>query len=421
MNALRRIGPYLPAVTVMIVLAVVWIVFQRELDDWFAGRPLATPAQEHVHDDTGAGEAGRVAYWTCPMHPSVRAVEAGKCPICHMDLTPVTHEELASGTVRIDAQRRQLIGVTTAPVARRDLLPEVVAQGVVRAPETSLADVTPRVAGRITRMLVDAVGQRVTAGQLLAEVESPDLYAAQAEYLAAVAQRPELGLANLARAARARLTLFGMDESAIKALAQSGKATGRLTLRAPHAGVVMRRDVVMGSPVGPEAAAFRIGALDPIWIEASLYELDTAFAEVGLEARVTLPYLPGFEARGTIAFVQPLLDPDTRTLTVRIELPNGDGRLRPDMYAEVHLMRRLPGRLVVPIEAVVYTGPRRLVFVDLGEGRMKPIEVTIGARDGKDVEVLSGLAEGEVVVTSGNFLIGAESRLRSALGMWGTP
>ncbi len=420
MSFFRRIGPYLPALTVIVVLTTCIIVFRHELDDWFAGRTSVAPAASDSHG-ASPGDGRAVAYWTCPMHPSVRLPEAVPCPICHMDLTPVTHAELSSGTVRIDAQRRQLIGVTTAPVTRRELAPVVVAQGVVRAPEAALADVTARVSGRITRMLVKSVGERVSAGQLLAELESPDLYAAQAEYLAAAAQGPEVGLTNLARAARSRLLLFGMDEGAIRALAQSGKATGRLALRAPHDGVVMRRDVVAGSPVGPDAAAFRIGGLDPIWIEASLYELDTAFAEVGLAARVTMPYLPGFEALGTIAFVQPVLDPDTRTLTVRIELPNADGRLRPDMYAEVRLLRRLPARLTVPIEAVVYTGPRRLVFLDLGDGRMKPVEVTIGARDGEHVEVLTGLEEGNVVVTSGNFLIGAESRLRSALGMWGTP
>ncbi|MFO0745974.1 MAG: efflux RND transporter periplasmic adaptor subunit [Myxococcota bacterium] len=512
MSWFRRVLPYVPALVTMTVVLVLALVFQRELEDWFSGRPfgegaLATPRtidvgplrvayasrpakapagdslelylgvgdRDGVLRDDASVEAGDlaveargrgqftlvvpvpevgaravtlsirsgaeqgsvtlrvmggrsiavdgdaltgIAWWTCPMHPSVHAPEDGLCPICRMELTPVTHEELTSGTVRVDARRRQLIGVTTAPVVRGDLHLTARATAVVRIPEGAIQAVTSRSGGWVESVAVNATGQVVQAGDVLAEVSSPDLFAAEAEWLAAAGRSPELGLRDMARATRERLRLLGLDDAAVRALGRAGRADGKLALRAPIAGTVIERAAVAGAPAPMDAPLFRIAALDPIWVEARVHELDAGLAEVGAAVQVSVPYLGGQVFDGKVTSVLPVLDPMTRTLTVRVVLPNPDGRLKADMFADVVFDKVLSDRVVVPTDAVIWTGPRRIVFVDLGDGRMKPVEVQVGARGPDGWEVLSGLAVGDEVVTSGHFLLGAESRLRSAMGTW---
>jgi len=182
--------------------------------------------------------------------------------------------------------------------------------------------------------------------------------------------------------------------------------------------VVVEKNVVEGASVQPGMTLFRIAGLDRVWVEAEVYESELPLVEVGQEAVVTFPYLPGVERRGTVAFLYPYLDPATRTGRVRVELPNPDGALKPDMFAHVTLVRDLGEKLVVPEQAVLYAGPRSFVFVDLGEGRLKPQQVQTGRKDDGWLEILSGLEEGDVIVTSGNFLIAAESRLKSAIEQW---
>jgi len=364
------------------------------------------------------GEApSGVAWWTCSMHPSVHAPDDGLCPICRMELTPVTHEELASGAVRLDARRRQLIGVTTAPVTRGTLHLEAHASGVVRLPEGALRDVTPRVVGWFDAVHVEATGQEVRAGELLAELSSPELFALQAEYLAASRRGGELGLGEAVAALRTRLRLVGQDAAA---LAARGRADGRIGLRAPIAGTIVARDAVAGAPAAADRPAFRIAALDPVWIDTRVHEGDAPLAEVGAAARVSFAFRPSVTREARVSVVLPALDPETRTLVARLVLDNPAGaeRLLPDMLADVVLVKELADRVIVPAEAVIWTGPRRLVFVDRGDGRLAPVDVEVGARGREGYEVVRGLAPGDVVVTSGQFLIGAESRLRSALGAW---
>jgi Cu(I)/Ag(I) efflux system membrane fusion protein len=191
-----------------------------------------------------------------------------------------------------------------------------------------------------------------------------------------------------------------------------------LPILAPASGYVIEKDIVEGAAALPGIRLYRIAALDKVWIEAQVYELDLGHVKKGQKAVVSLPYQDGEAREGTVAYVYPYLDPTSRTGRVRIELANPDLAFKPDMYANVELRVDLGPRLQVPIESVVYTGPRRLVFLDLGEGRIRPQEVTLGARSAEKVEVKSGLAEGQVIVASANFLVAAESRIRSAAAFW---
>ena len=210
----------------------------------------------------------------------------------------------------------------------------------------------------------------------------------------------------------------------MRALCWRGKkdvAVERVPILSPAAGHVIEKNVIAGAAVEPGTTLFRIAGLERVWVEAEVYESELALLAAGDAATVTLAYLPGRTFAGRIAFVYPWLDGATRTGRVRIELANPGLALKPEMYAEVAFERALGDRLAVPDEAILYAGDRRYVFLDLGEGRLRPQVVTPGQRAGEWVEILDGLAPGDVVVTSGNFLIAAEARLKLALDHWAEP
>lgn len=367
--------------------------------------------------DATAGGDDEIAYYTCSMHPSVKSDEPGACPICSMDLTPVTKGEQESGVLRVDGQRSQKIGVRYAPAKRQKLSRSVVAVGEVNADENRLADVTLRTEGWIDKLHVEETGEYVKKGQALLDLYSPDILTASEEVLAA---RRATGAARerLVAAADRKLLLLGVTRSQLKRLVARGKARDRITVSSPTNGYVVEKSVVEGDHVQKGMSLLRIADLSEVWVDAQVYESDLPLVKLGQSVSVTLPFVPGQRFEGSIGYIHPRLDPQTRTVRVRVVLDNPDLTLRPGMYADVKIDVDLGERLVIPREAVVYSGTRRLVFVDLGEGRLQPKEVEVGVRAGGMIEVLDGVAEGERVVSSGNFLIAAESRIRSATTIW---
>lgn len=363
-----------------------------------------------------------IAYYTCPMHPEVEESAPGKCPICGMELTPVTETDLREGTIVVDQVRRQQIGVRTALAEPRPLVLEIRAVGKVQYDETRLSDVNLRMSGWVERLLVDETGQRVRKGQTLFTLYSPELYAAQVELLTALRQREEGGanvLSTLANAAKQRLRLLGMSDPQVQRLVRRGKAWEHMPITAPSSGHVIEKSVVEGAYVEAGTRVYRIADLSRIWVDVDVYEADLAYLEVGTPVRVQLPYAQNESFEGHLDYIYPTLNDKARTARARVVLSNDKLQLKPDMYANVFLDVDLGERLAVPDSAVVYTGPRRLVFVDLGEGRLRPMEVKLGVHAGGYYEILEGLKEGDLVVTSGNFLIAAESRIRSAIEYWG--
>jgi Cu(I)/Ag(I) efflux system membrane fusion protein len=252
----------------------------------------------------------------------------------------------------------------------------------------------------------------VRKGQVLFTLFSPELFASQQEYLLALKRSGAHGDDALLKASRSRLHQWGLDDAQIDAIARRGEPLENVPFLARSSGTVIEKNVVEGAAVEPGMKLFRIAPLDRVWVEAEVYEADLPSVQVGQSATVTLPFLPGRTFEGKVDFVYPYLAGETRTGKIRVELANPKLELKPDMYADVTFHRDLGQRLLVPSSAVIYTGPRRLVFVDLGEGRLKPQEVQLGVRGADAFEVLDGLQEGDMVVTSGNFLIAAESRLR---------
>ncbi|HVV83379.1 MAG TPA: efflux RND transporter periplasmic adaptor subunit [Kofleriaceae bacterium] len=330
----------------------------------------------------------------------------------------------AADSVRIDPARWQAIGVTTGPVIEGPMSLDIRATGRLTYDETRLTDVTLKVGGFVTDLRVAATGQAVRKGEILFTLYSPELYAAQQEYLFALKSRaaasgPLAGGGDaLVRASEKKLRLWGLSAAQLAAIAAKGEPIENVAFPSPASGYVIEKDLVEGASFEAGMRLFRIAALDTIWVEASLYEGDLGFIKPGTTAGVALGYTPGVEYDGKVTFVYPYLDPMTRTGRVRIALANRGLALKPDMYATVTFHVALGKRVQVPAAAIIYTGPRRIVFVDAGKGSLRAQEITTGAESGDTVEVLSGLSAGDVVVTSGNFLVAAESRLRSTTNLW---
>lgn len=375
-----------------------------------------------------SGAPGEIDHYTCSMHPSVKQKAPGTCPICGMDLIPVTKEQQEQGVVMIDEARRQLIGVRTAPVIEGPMRDTFRAVGRVTYDESALADVNLKVRGWITQLLVNQTGQRVERGQTLFTMYSPELYNAQQDFLLATQGTTALAMSSsdaapprsesFARAARQRLRLLGMGDAQIDAVAKRGAPMESIPVPSPASGFVIEKNVVEGAAVDAGMRLYRIAALNKVWVEAEVYEADLARVRTGQPVKVTLDYLRERAYDAKVAYVYPYLDSKARTGRVRVEIANKELDLRPGMYASVELGADLGNLVQVPAAAVVYTGPRRLVFIDLGQGRFKPQEIQVGTEANGMFAVLSGLRPGDLVATSGVFLIAAEARISTAAKYW---
>ena len=356
-------------------------------------------------------------YWYDPMVPDQRFDKPGKSPFMDMDLVPKYADEDAAaegedGGFRIDPRVVQNLGVRLATVERAALQQSLLAAGVIAVDEHGIEAVQSRSAGWVEQLGVKAVGDPVRRGQLLAAIYSPDLYAAQGEYLLALRS----GDAGLQEAARARLALYGVGDAQLRRIASRGKAERRIEHHAAHDGYVMELGVREGAMLEPGMSLFMLASLDTVWLNAELPETQGAAIQPGDAASATVAALPGQRFDGRVEYVYPELSGTTRTVKLRIALPNRDARLRPGMYASV----RLDGApraaaLTVPTEAVIRTGTRSVVLVAEDEARFRPVAVRTGVEGGERTEVLDGLQEGQQVVASGQFLIDSEASLRGAL------
>jgi Cu(I)/Ag(I) efflux system membrane fusion protein len=384
---------------------------------------------------TAAAEAGKVTYH-CPMHPTYVSDRPGKCPICKMDLVPIEPAAGATGPVvagramvALSPERRQILGVRSEPVTRRHLDRTLRTVGRVAIDERRLHHVHTKYEAYVEKLYVDFTGQLVKGGDHLAALYSPEIVATQQEYLLAYRAQQRLGRSgiesvakgstDLLEAARQRLLFWDVSPEDIAALERTGHAQRTMDLHAELPGYVLQKSAIHGMRVTPADILFDIADLSAVWILADVYESDLSTVEFGTGAEVTLTYEPGRVWRGPVTYIDPTVEPGTRTIKVRIEVPNEDYVLKPGMFADVVLRRELGESLFVPESAVLSPGGRQLVFVDLGDGRLEPREIQAGVRVEGGYAVLSGLAEGERVVTSANFLIDSESNLKAALASMG--
>ncbi len=430
-------------VLVCIVLASALIFFWNQapaswLQETFTGEHQLFPV---------TGEDGEIEYWTCTMHPSVRLMEAGTCPICAMDLVPVMKSPPATSdngsensaqqiagddsTFTVDPRRQQLINVQTTEVEVRSLEKVIRTVATLELDETRIEYVHPRIQGWIEEVFVDFTLQHVNQGDPLFSIYSPELVSTQEEYLLALKTAENLadspfehvsdGARSLFEATRRRLELLDVTDEQIEQLEKSGQVQKHLMVYSPVSGHVMERNAFPNMYVTPETKVYTIADHTQIWAYVQIYENEISYVHKGQPVVMSTAAYPGEAFRGNITYVYPHLNAETRTLRVRLEFPNPDLRLKPGMYSNIELQVSLGATLAVPESAVLRTGKRDLVFVDLGSGQMQLRQVEIGATAGGYYEILKGLTAGERVVSAANFLIDAESKVQGVEASWETP
>jgi membrane fusion protein, copper/silver efflux system len=438
------------------------------------GMKLVSMAGAEAASAGQAGQgAGKVLY-QCPMHPNVQQDHPGSCPTCGMklekvdesgafeippgerkiafyrspmdpkqtshtprkdemgmDYLPVYLDELQGTgpvaglvTVKIDPARQQLIGLVTAQAAAGDISGAVRTSGRVSVDETRVHRVNVKFGGFVERVQADFVGQLVQQGEPLFSIYSPELLSAQEELLLALRTQKALastrgGLSadgdDLVASARRKLQLWDVPAATVARIEQTGQAERAITVLSPVSGVVVKKEVVPGMRIDAGGMPYELWDLSSVWVLADVYETDLQHVKVGAPATVTFKGLPGKEYQGRIAFIDPLLDPKTRTAKVRVSLANPRALLKPEMFGEVILKTTPRQALRIPADAVIDSGTRSVVFIALGDGKFQPRVVRLGASDGTYVEVQDGLAAGDKIVTRANFLIDSESRLKASL------
>jgi Cu(I)/Ag(I) efflux system membrane fusion protein len=364
---------------------------------------------------SGAGPADReILYWVAPMDPNFRRDEPGQSPM-GMDLVPVYADEVDAvpGTVTIDPAVVNNLGVRTALAEEGSLSQRIETVGYVSYDEETLQHVHTRVDGWIEKLAVTATGDPVKQGELLFELYSPTLVSAQQEFLTAVRSNNKV----LLEASRDRLAALGVTDSEISRLRQNQAPSRRVRVYAKTDGVVAHLGVREGIYVTPATEIVSVARLDQVWIHAEVFERQSAWVRPGQPALVELDYQPGKTWRGTVDYVYPELDPETRTLRVRIRFGNEGEILRPNMFARVTLLAPASEPVVhVPREAVIRGGAIDRVVLALGKGRFRSQPVSIGIESGDRLAILDGLSAGDRVVISGQFLIDSESNIGAALG-----
>ena len=389
-----------------------------------------TPPAQNASGATASKSERKILYWYDPMHPQYKSNKPGKAPDCGMDLVPKYADDLPSsmapGSIMISAGKQQLIGVRTSEVKRETLVRDVRTNGQITADETKIAHVHVKINGFIEKIFVDYIGQLVKKGQPLFTLYSPDLVSTQEEYLIAKRGEKTLGSSpftevaqgsqSLLRSTRERLRLWDISEEQIKKLDESGEVSRTLTFYSPITGVVMDRKAFPQTSVTPDTELYTVSDLSTIWVNADVFEYEVPFVKLRQHAEMQLSYYPGKKWNGRISFIYPTVDSITRTVKVRLEFPNPDFQLKPQMFADVELKINCGNQIVVPQEAVLDSGKEQTVFVAHEGGYFEPRKIATGAKLEGKVVVLSGLKAGETVVTSGNFLIDSESRLKSATG-----
>lgn len=382
----------------------------------------------------------------CPMHPNYTSDKPGKCPICGMDLvlkpesektpaepTPGQQEtpmNMEPGAVMISPERQQLIGVKMVDVKRMDLVKTIRAVGKLEFDEQKQVTVTTKIEGWIEQLYVDYTGKLVHKGQPMFTIYSPDLVAAQQEYLLALKSKQYLADSPLPEsressqtlidAAKKKLQLWDMTDRQIEELEKSGTVMKAITIYSPATGFVVEKKAVQGAKIMPGENIFTLADLSTIWLIADIYEYELPFIKIGQAAKITLSNLLEKRFTGKITYIYPALEEATRTAKVRFELSNPEFRLKPGMFANAELQIPYGRKLVIPDNALIDTGIKQLVILAEADGHFTPKEVKIGVKIDDYAEVLSGVSAGDKVVTNANFLIDSESQMKSALSQMGS-
>jgi membrane fusion protein, copper/silver efflux system len=326
---------------------------------------------------------------------------------------PKGKTEEARVSVEVPQEQQGRMGLNTAPARKKAIEHTIRTVGNVTADQTKEAHVHTKINGWIERIYADYVGKPIKKGEPLFDLYSPDLVSTQEEYLAGRKQ----GSAGkeIAQAALDRLKLWGVPQSEVDRLARSGKSKRTIAFSAPVDGFIINKSAIQGMYITPEMELYHIADLSRIWVVVTLYEYDISTIQLGDDAAIQLPYDPSKSFSGRISYIYPEIDSETRTAKARIELPNPRERLKPGMFANVEVKKSLGEAVVVPDDSVIDTGTRSIIFIKTGATRFEPREVKVGPRVDGSFAILSGLKDGDQVVTSAHFLIDAESKFQAAL------
>lgn len=417
----------IPLVVIILALAAGGGWFLREM--------------KHSGTATAQKAAQGKQLYTCSMHPFIIKDKPGTCPICGMELikkidstaadaaaqSPEQKQQAAMlGHVSMSANQRIMANVATVAAKRGTLNKEINAVGIVQYDQSRQAKVTAWIAGRIDKLHVNTVGSYVSKEKPVAEVYSPDLLATQQEYLLAVKSREQLKGSpipsisqngdGLVASSKQRLMLFGVKESQIAELEKAGKPNIRLPIYTPLSGIVIEKMVQQGQYVNTGDALFNIADLSTVWVEVEVYENEFPNIHIGQQVEIRSQSFPGKPFTGRISFIYPFLDPKTRTVKARVEMPNPGMKLKPDMFVNAIIKIPLVSAIVVPVTAVMDTGRRQVVWVETSPGMFEPRDVQVGQQTDDKIQILSGLKPGDKVAVSGSYLIDSESQLKGGGG-----
>lgn len=382
----------------------------------------SSPAKEEKHDH--AAEAAKGEVWTCAMHPQIRMDKPGKCPICAMDLIPLSQSgtaEMDQAAIHLTKEAAQLANVLTSIVSRQNPVKEVRLYGKIQADERLLQNQVSFISGRIEKLLVNFTGEPVRKGQPLALIYSPELVTAQQELLEAAKTKqthPEIY-----EAAKEKLRQWKLTDSQISTIESSGNVRSTIEVESTTSGIITARRVNNGDYVGQGSVLYEVSDLSRVWILFDAYESDLPFLKNGDKIDFTVQALPGSSFAGTIKFIDPVIDPVNRVAKVRVEIGNPGSKLKPEMFVTGLVnanLRELQDKLVIPRSAVLWTGKRSVVYVkqpDSEEPIFKIREVELGPQLGSSYVVLDGLADGEEIVTQSAFSVDAAAQLEGKPSM----
>jgi membrane fusion protein, copper/silver efflux system len=417
-------------VAAILLLAALVIVFLAATHRGAFAEKSATGKDSSTVPVTASSQR-KILYWYDPMHPAYKSDKPGIAPDCGMALVPKYAEEehampMPSGTITLSPTQQSLAGVRTAVVRRASLMREIRTTAAIVADESRISRVHLKTSGYIDRVFVNEVGQHVRKGDRLFTLYSPDLVAAEEEYLIAKRGNQSLGASpidevrqgasSLLSSAKEKLKLYDVSAAQIAQLDRTGKAERDLTFYSPVTGFVTDRKAYPQASITPETDLYTISDYSFVWADIDVFEYEAPYVRVGQRVTLALSYAPGKIYSGKISYIYPTVDPQTRTLKARVTLPNPRFALKPQMFADATLHVDYGRPLQIPQEAVLDSGQSQQVFVVHSGGVFEPRRITAGPTVNGQVVVLSGLKEGEIVVSSGNFLIDSESRLKTPSG-----
>jgi Cu(I)/Ag(I) efflux system membrane fusion protein len=397
---------------VTITLSQLILIGCTNQDTSSAPAPQSAELSKAIQDKSGK----KVLYWYDPMSPAQKFEKPGKSPFMDMELLPkyASQDNNENSGVLISSQTIQNLGIRVEKVVMKSFGESLSAVGRIEPDERRIYVVQTRAPGFVERLYVRAVGDHVVKGQKIAEIYAPDILAAQQEYLALLPLTQIDADNSLKQAARSRLKLLGMSEGEIEIITQYNKPSPRFGVYAPASGVVTELGIREGGQLMPGATLLQLSDLSNVWLIAEVPERDAARLKLGLSAEVKLQSIPSESFSGKVSYLYPILNESSRTLQVRIELPNKNYHIRPGMYATVEFTGEKHEALAIPTESVIETGKRKIIIIR-NESGYHPVQVTTGQESDNYTEILQGISQEEAVVSSGQFLIDSEASLSGVL------